>query len=144
MEDYINGSDILVEVAGKYTGHATSHSCSYTSETKDRAVKAAHTASSFQALFKEKGVTGLAVSITCEGLQFDGDEEGNMADFRKAWAMGKLVTVSAYRRGSEKPYLKGQFVIDSLEETAPAQDDATYSISLSNSGPVEFDEEIKE
>ena len=32
------------------------------------------------------------------------------------------------------------FVIASLERTDPAQDDATYSISLENDGVVEFDE----
>lgn len=139
---YINGSDILVEVAGVYTGHATSHTCTYTSETKDRAVKAAHNESSLSALYKEKGVTGLSVSITAEGLVFDGDTEGNMDDFRAAWAEGATVEVSAYRRGSTTPYLQGMFVIDSLEETAPAQDDTTYSIQLSNSGEVKFGSDI--
>ena len=42
---------------------------------------------------------------------------------------------------AEKPYLKGKFVVSSLERTDPAQDDSTYSISLENDGPVEFNEE---
>ena len=38
------------------------------------------------------------------------------------------------REGDENPYLKGDFVITSIEETSSAQDDATYSISLENDG----------
>lgn len=40
-------------------------------------------------------------------------------------------------RGSETPYLESKFVITSLERVDPAQDDATYSISLENDGMPE-------
>ena len=36
---YINGSDLLVKVGEKSIGHCTSHTVSYSAETKDRAVK---------------------------------------------------------------------------------------------------------
>lgn len=41
MEDtgYINGSDLLLKVGGKAVGHCTSHTLTFNSETKDRAVK---------------------------------------------------------------------------------------------------------
>ena len=46
--------------------------------------------------------------------------------------------VEAFKRGGdETPYVKGNFVIASLEETSPAQDDATYSVSLENDGEPE-------
>ena len=46
------------------------------------------------------------------------------------------------REGAEKPYLVGNCVITSLEESAPAQDDATYSVNLENDGePTTLDDE---
>ena len=38
------------------------------------------------------------------------------------------------REGDAAPYLQGKFVIASIEETSPAQDDATYTINLENDG----------
>ena len=38
------------------------------------------------------------------------------------------------KEASQKAYLVGKFVITSLEEDSPAQDDATYSVSLENDG----------
>ena len=38
---YINGSDILLSVGGKAIGHCTTHTITFNSETKDRAVKPA-------------------------------------------------------------------------------------------------------
>lgn len=44
----------------------------------------------------------------------------------------------AFKRGEDaKPYVKGKFVIASIEETSPATDDATYSLSLENDGEPE-------
>ena len=54
---------------------------------------------------------------------------------------GKSVEVKCMEReNTDKPYLTGNFVIASLERTDPAQDDATYSISLENDGVVTFDD----
>ena len=54
---------------------------------------------------------------------------------------GQSVEVKCMEReNADKPYLTGKFVIASLERTDPAQDDATYSISLENDGVVDFDE----
>ena len=36
---YVNGSDLLLGIAGKPYGHCTTHTATFTSETKDRAVK---------------------------------------------------------------------------------------------------------
>lgn len=38
---YVNGSDILLSVGGKAVGHCTTHTITFNSETKDRAVKPA-------------------------------------------------------------------------------------------------------
>ena len=132
---YINGSDILLSVGGKAIGHCTSHTLTFNSETKDRAVKPAASAGYSAGLWKGKGVTGLSISVSAEGLRYYGEAENGWDELSALWGAGAPVTVKAFQReGDASPYLEGQFVISSLEETSPAQDDATYSISLENDG----------
>ena len=53
---------------------------------------------------------------------------------------GQHVAVLAYEReGDASPYLSGNFIITSIEETSPAQDDATYTVNLESDGePSEY------
>lgn len=140
-KEYVNGSDLLLKISGKATGHSTSHSVTINSETKDRAVKPVASAPAEQSLFKNKGVTGITVSISAEGLHFYEESENGYVACLAPVMKGQSVEVECFERGKdEKPYLKGKFVIASLEMSAPAQDDTTYSISLENDGPVEYDE----
>lgn len=142
---YINGSDILLSVAGKAVGHSTSHTTTYNSETKDRAVKPLATASSSAGLWKQKGVTGLSVSISAEGLRVYDETECSIADLLTAWKNGQSVAVKGFlRSGDETPYLSGNFIIASIEESAPAEDDVTYSVSLENDGEVTITESAME
>lgn len=132
---YINGSDLLLMVGGKAVGHCSSHTLTFNSETKDRAVKPASTASKSRGLWKEKGVTGLSISISAEGFRFYEEVENGHEQIAPLWGKGESVEVQAFKRGGDKtPYVKGKFIIASLEETSPAQDDATYSVSLENDG----------
>jgi predicted secreted protein len=132
---YINGSDILLSVGGKAIGHCTSHTLTFNSETKDRAVKPAASASYSAGLWKGKGVTGLSISVSAEGLRYYGEAENGWDELSALWGAGAAITVKAFQReGDSSPYLEGSFVITSLEETSPAQDDATYSIQLENNG----------
>ena len=132
---YINGSDILLSVGGKAIGHCTTHTLTFNSETKDRAVKPAASAAYSSGLWKGKGVTGLSISLSAEGLRYYGEGENGFDELSALWGAGAPITVKAFQReGDASPYLEGQFVITSLEETSPAQDDATYSISLENDG----------
>ena len=134
---YINGSDLLVKIAGKAVGHCTSHTLTFASETKDRAVKPVASATISTSLWKGKGVTGLSVSISAEGLRNYDETEGGFKSLVNAWVTGQPVEVIGFERESDAtPYLSGNFVITKLEETSPAQDDATYSISLENDGVV--------
>jgi len=88
-------------------------------------------------LWKGKGVTGLSVSISAEGLRNYDETEGGFKSLVNAWVTGQPVEVIGFERESDAtPYLSGNFVITNLEETSPAQDDATYSISLENDGVV--------
>lgn len=139
MDNYINGSDILLNVGGKATGHGTSHTTTLNSETKDRAVKPASDKPKSSGLWKNKGVTGLSISISAEGLRCYQETANGFEEIAPMWGKGQSVDVECYHRGEdETPYLKGKFVIASIEESSPAGDDATYSISLENDGEPEI------
>ncbi len=135
---YINGSDLLLMVGEKAVGHCSSHTLTFNSETKDRSVKPVSSAAKSSGLWKGKGVTGLSISISAEGLRFYDETENGYEQLAPLWGKGTSVTVKAFKRGGDtEPYVKGNFVIASLEESSPAQDDATYSISLENDGEPE-------
>lgn len=139
---YCNGSDMLLYVGGKAVGSCTTHTTTFNSETKERAVKPVATAGISGGLWKKKGVVGLSYSISAEGLVFYDETENGFKELFALWKSGKPVEVKCMEREqSEKPYLVGNCVIASLERTDPAQDDATYSISLENDGePTVLDE----
>ncbi len=102
-------------------------------------MKPVATAARSAGLWKDKTVTGLSVSISFEGLRFYGETENGYDEIAAKWGAGALVEVEAFHRTQDtKPYFKGMCVIDSLEESSPAQDDATYSGQLSNSGEPEI------
>lgn len=138
---YCNGSDMLLYVGGKAIGSCTSHTTTFNSETKERAVKPVATAAMASGLWKKKGVVGLSYSISGEGLVFYDETENGYKSLFALWKAGASVEVKCMERESETPYLVGKCVIASLERTDPAQDDSTYSISLENDGePTMLDE----
>ena len=140
---YCNGSDLLLYVGGKAVGSCTSHTATFSSETKERAVKPVASAALSSGKWKKKGVVGLSYSISAEGLRFYDETECGFKELFKLWKAGESVEVKCMERdATEKPYLVGSCVITSLEESAPAQGDATYSINLENDGePSTLDDE---
>lgn len=132
---YINGSDLLMDLGGGCIDHCSSHTTTFNTETKSRAVKPAREVESSQAIWTYKGVTGKSVSIKGDGLRADETENG-FGKLLDAYNKGEALECKAFRRGEEKPYMTGMFIVTNLEEVAPAQDDATYSVTLENSGPV--------
>lgn len=138
---YCNGSDMLVYIGGKAVGHCTTHTTTITSETKERAVKPAASKGISAGLWKGKGVVGLSVSISAEGLVFYQETESGYKSCLSLVSKGQSVEVKCMEReNTDKPYLSGKFVIASLERTDAAQDDATYSITLENDGEITFDD----
>lgn len=134
---YCNGSDMLLYVGGKAIGHCTTHTTTISSETKERAVKPLASKGSSTGFWKNKGVVGLSVSISAEGLVFYQETESGYKSCLTNIVAGQSVEVKCMERGStDTPYLSGKFVITSLERTDPANDDATYSINLENDGEV--------
>ena len=136
---YVNGSDLLLKVGSNAIGHCTTHTTTFNTETKDRSVKPVASASISAGLWKGKGVTGLSVSISFEGLTNYEETEGGFKTLLNAWKTGQPVEVVALERENADPYLTGSFVIASLEQSAPAQDDVTYSGTLENNGEVTLD-----
>lgn len=139
---YCNGSNMLLYLCDDAFGHCTTHTATMNSETKDRAVKPAASKAKTNGMWKEKGVTGLSIAISAEGLIYDGETEASYQKMLAAWKSGQPVKIKCMQRGeSKKPYLAGSFIISSLERTDPAQDDSTYTINLDNNGePDTLDE----
>lgn len=139
---YCNGSNMLLYLGDDAFGHCTTHTATMNSETKDRAVKPAASKAKTNGMWKEKGVTGLSIAISAEGLIYDGETEASYQKMLAAWKSGQPVKIKCMQRGeSKKPYLAGSFIISSLERTDPAQDDSTYTINLDNNGePDALDE----
>lgn len=133
---------MLLYIGDKAIGHCSTHSATFSTETKDRAVKPVASASLAAGMWKAKTINGLAVSISAEGLVFYQESEGGFKACLALWKAGQPVSVKCMERESETPYLTGSFVISSLERTDPAQDDATYSISLENNGEVTISETV--
>lgn len=139
---YCNGSNMLLYLGEDAFGHCTTHTATMNSETKDRAVKPLASKSTTNGMWKEKGVTGLSIAISAEGLIYDGETEASYGKMMAAWKSGQPVKIKCMQRGnSQNPYLAGSFIISSLERTDPAQDDSTYTINLDNNGePDTLDE----
>ena len=139
---YCNGSNMLLYLGENAFGHCTTHTATMNSETKDRAVKPLASKAKTNGMWKEKGVTGLSIAISAEGLIYDGETEASYGKMMAAWKSGQPVRIKCMQRGeSKKPYLAGSFIITSLERTDPAQDDSTYTINLDNNGePDTLDE----
>lgn len=144
---YINGSDLLIKVGSKCVGHATGHTTTFTAETKERSVKPAESGNyAMTSRYKDKTIVAQSASIKVDGIRNYSEAEGGFKSLLAAYAAGTPVTVQAFERaeapstGSDPvtptPYLTASFLITSLEESAPAQDDATYSATLESTGAL--------
>lgn len=138
---YTNGSDMLLYVGNRAIGSCTSHTTTFNTETKDRAVKPTASTALAKGLWKKKGIVGLSYSISFEGLVFYDETEFSFANLLAAWKAGQSVSVKCMERGSEEPYLEGAVVLTSLERSDPANEDSTYSGTFENDGePAVLDE----
>ena len=137
-QEYMSGSNVLFSVGGKGLGHSTTHTVTYSTETKKRGVKPPVKEKTKKALFSGKGVTEMSISVHGEGFRYKGEEELSLDEIRKLWGIGRSVELSCFERdGDATPYLKGKFVITKVEETSPAQDDATFIVDFENDGEPE-------
>lgn len=109
---YCNGSNMLLYLGEDAFGHCTTHTATMNSETKDRAVKPLASKATTNGMWKEKGVTGLSIAISAEGLIYDGETEASYGKMMAAWKSGQPVKIKCMQRGdSQNPYLAGSFII---------------------------------
>lgn len=139
--DIIEGRDLMLyintaqgEATPAYTPQAaaTSHTITYSGETKERVTK-----DSGNGAYSEKKVTKLGVSIKCEALVSFGDAAGydKLLEVMKSRETVKLKYGFAQEETGDK-YEEGLFVITSMEQSSSAAEDATYSATFENSGEV--------
>lgn len=139
----IEGSDLMMYINTAASGAsepvftpqaaATSHTITYSGETKERVTK-----DTANGAYGQKKVTKLSVSIKCEALVSFGDTAGYdvMLEKMKSREPVKLKYGFAQEQAGDQ-YEEGLFVITSLEQTSAAGEDATYSVTFENSGAVE-------
>lgn len=141
---YIDGGNILLKVDGiGALGHCESHKTSYAASTKDHKIKApASEPVAKKSLYKNKTVTSVDITVSANGFLFSDEAELGYPYLRHKMVTGEPVELIAMERGSETPYMKGQFIITSLDEDTPAGEDATYSVTFENSGAPEMPEEF--
>ena len=138
---YLNGNDLLLYIGGKAVGHCGSYSVDYKSETKTRAVKPIATAPPGSGKFKETTVTGQSISIKTEQFVFIGETEASHKDFLAVWKAGASADLKIMARGTENILLAGAFIIESLNETAEADQDVKASATFVNNGaPTTLDD----
>ena len=137
-ERVINGSDLLIRYNGFDVAYCTSHTVTFNSETKARAVKPISELTKSDEAWKDQGVTALSVSINFEGLR-------TVADFRFDYLLqkfhkGTAFNIEAYQRGESIPYMFGEFVLTSLEVTAAALEDVVYKGTFESSAKFIYNE----
>ncbi len=139
--DIIEGRDLMLYINTATNGTnpvytpqaaATSHTITYSGETKERVTK-----DTGNGAYSQKKVTKLGVSIKCEALVSFGDAAGydRLLSVMKSREAVKLKYGFAQEESGDK-YEEGLFVITSLEQSSAAGEDATYSATFENSGEV--------
>lgn len=140
--DILEGRDLMLYIntsaesaaTPTYTPQAaaTSHTITYTGETKERITK-----DTGNGAYSEKKVTKLGVSIKCEALVSFGDAAGydKLLSVMKTREAVKLKYGFAQEAAGDK-FEEGLFVITSIEQSSAAGEDATYSATFENSGEV--------
>ncbi len=99
------------------------------------------------ALWKEKYVKSLSEQITAEGFVYDNPmaNKHNLPGLKEIFMTAQPVTLQyQYRHNPDTQGVtdvkfttfRGKYVITSLEQDGPADDDEKWSVTFENSGPV--------
>ena len=142
MSGYRNGCDLIMGLVinnvFKPLGYSTGCKISDSTETGERVTK-----ESESAYWKEKYIKSLAESITADGFVYDygtGTETGvSFPNLKDLWINRTKVKVRyKYRSqtGANEGLYEGDFIITSLEQDGPADDDEKWSVTFENSGAV--------
>lgn len=135
----LDGTDLIFSVSGNALGFSTGCKVDTSVETGERITKEATAGK-----WKEKYVKFYSEQITADGCVLrDGDDTLPTYDQLKALMLeGKPIDASYSlregdtRTGKAAAGYTGKYLITSLSLDGPAGDDAKYSITLENVGPV--------
>ena len=130
--EIINGSSIMLFLDGKPTLVAKSHKISYKSSTESVITKDVESS-----LYVQKMVKQIDVTISVDAFVAVPNSGGIVAeDLVSALLKAKEVTCKYGKKNNTGKYQEGKFIIDSIDITSQAGERATYSATLSNSGPI--------
>lgn len=151
LKGYRQGRDLLLGtlISGGFValGYSTGCKISDKTDTGERITKEQANPNIIQrAMWKEKYIKGMSETITAEGFVYDGGEGRafGLPDMKKMFLQAIPVVLRyKYRAANEvrDKFYQGTFVITSLEQDGPADDDEKWSVTFENTGPVEeYDE----
>lgn len=133
---YRNGVDLILGVMQQSTfkplGYSSGCKISDKTETGERATKETGASQ-----WKEKYVKSLAETITAEGFVYDdvGASKIGFPDLKTMWISKQTVKLRyKYRDGAD--LYEGDFIITSLDQDGPADDDEKWNVTFENSGAV--------
>ena len=130
--EIVNGSSIMLFVGGKPTLVAKSHKISYKSSTESVVTKDVDSS-----LYAQKMVKQIDVTISVDAFVAVPNNSGIVAeDLVSELLKAKEVTCRYGHKDQTGKYQEGKFIIDSIDITSQAGERATYSVTLSNTGPI--------
>ncbi len=150
---YKHGSKLIIFVEGVALGHCSSCEIQDQAETKSRTIKflpdysesesdtdlqpSAGEDTTKDGLWDEKSVSKRNVTINAEGFVCDIETGKGYDDLLALMDAAEPVKAKyAYAGEENSKYRVGKFIITSLQRSAPADDDETYSLTLENTGRV--------
>ncbi|MGN1211754.1 MAG: phage tail tube protein [Candidatus Cryptobacteroides sp.] len=154
MSENIHGSNMILFADGKALGHCSSCEIQDQSETKSRSIKTLPVYdgddeldedlkasegedTSKDGLWDTKTVSKRSVSISAEMFVCKNETGATYDELLAKMDAGEPVKVKYAHKGEENSqYRVGLFIITSLTQSAPSDDDVTCSISLENTGKV--------
>ena len=139
MSGYRLGVDLIMGVVQSGTfkplGYSTGCKISDSTETGERVTKETGASQ-----WKEKYVKSLSEQITAEGFVYDGVAGTSIGfpDLKSMWLAKAPVKLRyKYRdQGANEGLYEGDFIITSLEQDGPADDDEKWSVTFENTGAV--------
>lgn len=130
--EIVNGSSIMLFIGDKPTLVAKSHKISYKSSTESVVTKDLESS-----LYAQKMVKQIDVTISVDAFVAVSNNSGIVADDLVTELLkAKEVTCKYGKKDKIGKHQEGKFIIDSIDITSQAGERATYSATLSNSGPI--------
>ena len=137
MSGYRLGVDLILGIVQggtfKPLGYSKGCKISDSAETGERVTKETGASQ-----WKQKYVKSLSEQITAEGFVYDSVAASGIGfPNLKGLFLAKEPVKLRYKYRDGEDLYEGDFIITSLEQDGPADDDETWSVTFENTGPVE-------